>query len=180
MLLQRLLPAPKPIPSSQAGHLPQSQSQSQQEEEEEIEDLFSDSLSLLFPDDVRNQHGLPGSRLVYRSPAYGDIDLLLADPTQQDDRLLFAHYLWNAALVLADLIETDADCVRGGCGGGRCVGGERGGCEGGGGGGGGGRWRVQGKRVVEIGAGMAMLLSIPFFCFPCNVRYIRAKQSFSR
>lgn len=115
MLLQRLLPPPKlPRPRlapqayiSSSTHIPDAPSDPapEPEEQEEIEDVFSDSLSLLFPDEIRNQHGLPGSRIIYRSPRHGDIDLLLADPTAQDDRLLFAHYLWNAALVLADLIE---------------------------------------------------------------------------
>ncbi|KAI9747641.1 MAG: hypothetical protein M1815_004012, partial [Lichina confinis] len=133
MLLSRLLAAPQPrqqrdkkdpplltaAPSTSPEDDSQREKYPQREEEEEeaIEDVFSDALSLLFPDDVRNQHGLPGSRIVYRSPCYGEIDLLLADPTEQDDRLLFAHYLWDANILLTDLIERDccvADEARGG------------------------------------------------------------------
>ena len=201
MLLERLLAAPRARQQrDEASHVddtgPAPPVRAGQEDErgrEAIEDVFSDALSLLFPDDVRNQHGLPGSRIVYRSPRHGEIELLLADPTEQDDRLLFAHYLWNASIVLTDLIERDGADGAGTRGDPR--GGGRRGTDGGTRGRGretthlpglvpvGGardasgpvvtdglagsdrrrRWDVRGKKVLELGAGTDMLLVRAFF-----------------
>ncbi len=266
MLLNRILP-PRRRPRPQPGH-PQSQESHQKksfyeevggtggerneendskdeevEEEESIEDIFSTTLSLLFPDDVRNQHGNPGSRIVYRCSSafssflsrgswsthlskrdhlasqalnsgsgiesenlesgtddgvnggnggYGnaeekeeerekEIELELADPGGEDDRLLFAHYLWNAAILLAVFIEEDAIHRR------RV---EQRGIEGSGRRGDEehehneeygsrrkeedglrrekGRWSVAGERILELGAGMSSLLSFVSLSVPSS------------
>ena len=97
-----------------------------------VEDIFSSSLNLIAPDGSRNSHGEPGSDIIYRSRRFGEISLGLANPTNQSDRFLMAHYLWNASLQLAELISgfnianTRAAAVP---------------------------WEVSGKRVLELGAG---------------------------
>ena len=113
------------------------------------EDIFSSALSSLFTDDTQSSHGLPGGSLTYTSPAFGDITLQIpAHPDVEEGRKLFAHYLWNASLVAAEGIEragvgetvTVAE---------NCMGNS-------------GRvalwspnwWNMQGKRVLELGAGM--------------------------
>ena len=68
------------------------------------EDILSHGLPLLFPDEARNQHGDPGSRVIYASKAFGDMMLELADPVGEQERRLFAHYVWNAGVMLAELI----------------------------------------------------------------------------
>jgi len=98
------------------------------------EDIFSTAIGLIFTDDLRNQHGDPGAVIIYRSKAYGDLELRLSDPNSEDGRKLFAHYLWNAGVLMAELI-----------GGGTVDGGAM---EGRGGG-----WSVGGERVLELGAG---------------------------
>ena len=69
------------------------------------EDIFSSSLGTIFPDDTQNSHGDPGATVIYKSARFGDIKLSVADPSQEDDRRLFAHYLWNAGVLLAELIS---------------------------------------------------------------------------
>ena len=93
------------------------------------EDIFSSSLHLLFPNDLNNQHGEPGTSLIYTSPRFGDIELRLADPKGEENRLLFSHYLWNAGVLVAEFLG------------------------GGGGDGWGEGWSVKGERVLELGAG---------------------------
>lgn len=69
-------------------------------------DIFSSSLATLFPDDVQNFHGVPGSHVIYRSPCFGDITLHIpAHPDVEEGRNLFAHYLWNAGVTMAEGIE---------------------------------------------------------------------------
>lgn len=96
------------------------------------EDIFSSGIAALFQDPTLNQHGTPGSRIIYRSPRYGDIDLRLADPDPGPDRWLFAHYLWNAGLILAALVEEEEEGPER----------DRGG------------WAVAREKVVELGAGL--------------------------
>lgn len=83
----------------------------QASEELEPEDIFAEAASL-FPDDTRNAHGDPGSVIVYSS-RYGDLRLTVADPGREDDRKLFAHYLWNASIYCADMIEKKQWDVKG-------------------------------------------------------------------
>ena len=69
----------------------------------EPEDIFSDAASL-FPDDTRNAHGDPDATIVYSSK-YGDLRLAVSKPEKEEDRRLFAHYLWNASIYCAAMIE---------------------------------------------------------------------------
>lgn len=84
------------------------------------EDYLSTALGVIFPDDVTNQHGDAEHGLIYESPHLPKpIVIDLADPTAEDDRKLFSHYLWNASLLLAEFIEADSlrvelDVPRGG------------------------------------------------------------------
>lgn len=70
------------------------------------EDIFSSALSTLFTDDTQNSHGIPGQSVIYNSPRYGKIQLGIPQhPDVEEGRKLFAHYLWNAGVVVADAIE---------------------------------------------------------------------------
>lgn len=94
-------------------------------EDEEAEDIFAFAAGLIFTDDLRNFHGDDRSLLVYKSARFGDIELRAADPVQEDDRKLFAQYLWNAGIKMAEMISHES----------------------------GERWCVKDKRVLELGAG---------------------------
>lgn len=73
----------------------------------EPEDIFSSGLNALFTDDTQSSHGVPGGTILYNSPAYGAITIRIPEhPDIDEGRLLFAHYLWNAAVLAASLIET--------------------------------------------------------------------------
>ena len=107
----------------------------------EPEDIFQSSLHALFPDDTQNSHGNPGDHLVYRSPLYGDIIIHVpVHPDLDEKRRLFAHYLWNAGVLVADtierashrghrVIENESEASNSDC------------------------WNVCGERVLELGAG---------------------------
>lgn len=103
----------------------------------EPEDIFSSALGLLFTDDVQNQHGEPGKSVIYKSNRFGDIRLSLVDPKAEDVRL-FAHYLWNAGVQLAELVSGDDQM-----------------------------WCVRGKRVLELGAGEGRWL-MAVTCMHCS------------
>jgi EEF1A N-terminal glycine/lysine methyltransferase len=92
--------------------------------DEEPEDIFAFAPGFLFTDDLRVQHGDPGSVIVYKSRRFGDIELRTTDPEVEDERQLFSHYLWNAGIKMAELIS----------------GGEE-------------KWKVQDEKVLELGAG---------------------------
>lgn len=70
----------------------------------EPEDIFQDSLGLVFTDDLQNQHGDPDTFVRYRSNGYGDLDFEIADPNGETERTKFAHYLWNAGVLMAELV----------------------------------------------------------------------------
>ncbi|KAK3398909.1 hypothetical protein B0T20DRAFT_184391 [Sordaria brevicollis] len=75
-------------------------------ENDDPEDLFAGSLGVIFTDDVTNQHGDASTSLHYTSPHLSKpLRIELSDPTVAEDRSLFSHFLWNASLMLADLIE---------------------------------------------------------------------------
>lgn len=95
----------------------------------EPEDIFASAPGLIFTDDLRNQHGDPGSVIIYKSGRFGNIELRTADPEGEDERQLFSHYLWNAAIKLAELMSW-AGTKRVDT-----------------------RWSVQGEKVLELGAG---------------------------
>jgi EEF1A N-terminal glycine/lysine methyltransferase len=93
--------------------------------DEEPEDIFASAPGLIFTDDLRNQHGDPGSIIIYKSGRFGEIELRTADPEGEDERQLFSHYLWNAGIKLAELISGEGDE----------------------------KWQVDGQTVLELGAG---------------------------
>ncbi|MCJ1440013.1 MAG: hypothetical protein MMC23_000495 [Stictis urceolatum] len=104
------------------------------------EDILSSSLSLLYPTAAQNQHGIPGGTITYTSPPLSPIKLHLSDPPSEESRRLFAHYVWNASLFLAEAISDgswfrqlppDSRCRRE-------------------------DWSVAGQRVLELGAGSAL------------------------
>ncbi|ROW08997.1 hypothetical protein VMCG_02854 [Cytospora schulzeri] len=73
---------------------------------EDPEDFFGSSLGVIFPDDVMNQHGEADHGLMYQSPHLPKpLHISLAAPDGDEDRRLFSHYLWNASLLLAELVE---------------------------------------------------------------------------
>jgi len=92
-----------------------------------IEDIFSCALGLIFTDDLQNQHGNPGSTVIYKSKRFGDIELQLTDPEGEDSRKLFSQYLWNASVQVAEFISAEDGQDD--------------------------RWNVEGERVLELGAG---------------------------
>jgi EEF1A N-terminal glycine/lysine methyltransferase len=107
----------------------------------EPEDIFQSSLATLFTDDIQNSHGSPGGTLMYESPYYGEIKIHLPKhPDLNAERQLFAHYLWNAGILVADFIEQASHCVEKGIEHASTKFGQ-------------GFWNVRGERVLELGAG---------------------------
>lgn len=123
-------------------------------DDEDAEDLFSSVLPHLFPDDAPSFHGDPGRHLLYASPRYGELDIMVpAYPSASEKRTeevaagmaradggtnevdegrkLFAHFLWSAAMVVAEGVE-DAEALPTRDD---------------------GMWKVTGERVLELGAG---------------------------
>lgn len=73
---------------------------------DEPEDFLADALGVVFPDDTTNVHGDHQHGLLYTSPHLPHpLDISLADPAGEDHRQLMSHYLWNASLQLAEMIE---------------------------------------------------------------------------
>lgn len=70
----------------------------------DAEDYFQSSLGIVFTDDLQNQHGDPETYVTYRSNGYGDLNLEIADPQGETERTKFAHYLWNAGVLMAELV----------------------------------------------------------------------------
>jgi len=100
--------------------------------DQEPEDIYSNAVGLFLPDNVRTFHGDPGSYVTYVSKRFGDIKLSLVDPTNQDERVLFAHHIWNSGIQMAEFISEASDRTES----------ERD-----------GRWDVTGETVLEVGAG---------------------------
>ncbi|CAI6084709.1 unnamed protein product [Clonostachys chloroleuca] len=110
------------------------------------EDFLSESLGVVFPDDVTNQHGDPDSWLVYTSPHLPKpLQLRLCQPGDDTERRLFSHFLWNSSLLLAELVERDSYLRS-----------EEGATVEGGEAGSVGLFDVRGRRTVELGAGTAL------------------------
>ncbi|KAJ0416756.1 hypothetical protein BJY00DRAFT_218173 [Aspergillus carlsbadensis] len=141
--------ADQPFPSDPSIPTPDSNADAEDVDDESAEDLFSSSLSTMFPDDAPQFHGDPGQRLLYSSPRYGDITIMVPSyPGQLEDRdqestggadvnevdgarKLFAHILWSAGMVVADGLERAHDNVAR-------------------------MWKVKGEAVLELGAGAAL------------------------
>ncbi|KAL2849521.1 hypothetical protein BJY01DRAFT_145062 [Aspergillus pseudoustus] len=149
MLHSRLRPLPRRLPDHPASSDPSADSTPHEDDvdDESAEDLFSSSLSSLFPDDAPQFHGDPGQHLLYSS-RYGDITIMVPSyPCQlekvsqetemgaandvDEARKLFAHILWSAGMVVADGFERAHDS-------------------------GAGMWKVKGETVLELGAGAAL------------------------
>lgn len=136
-------------------------------------DIFASALGTLFPDETRNQHGDPGATVIYTPSAASclhgkEIKLSVPEPEKDEERRLFAHYLWNAGVWLAEgVAENDAEVASGdGGGGGGRVSDEKSDVR--------GRWHgwgVKGQKVLELGAGAHEL----YFIVVC--KYIITNQS---
>jgi EEF1A N-terminal glycine/lysine methyltransferase len=69
------------------------------------EDIFSSSLGSIFTDDLQNQHGTdPRTTIIYKSRKYGNFEFRTADVNGEDQRRKYAHYLWNAGILMAELV----------------------------------------------------------------------------
>ncbi|KAL4923677.1 putative nicotinamide N-methyltransferase [Aspergillus undulatus] len=164
----RLRPLPRrvtvPAPSTAQSTAPPpvftSDNYPPDEDEEDAEDVFTSFLPHLFPDDAPQFHGDPGQHLLYSSPRYGELDIMVPSyPSQsasgerskevaeglprsdgqknevEEGRKLFAHFLWSAAMVVAEGLEM-ADSG---------IGGDEAHI-----------WKVQGEKVLELGAGAGL------------------------
>lgn len=69
-----------------------------------FEDIFSTALNLISPDNIPNSHGDPGNFVTYHSERFGAITLRLAQPQNEQERKMFGQYLWNASILLAEMI----------------------------------------------------------------------------
>jgi hypothetical protein len=69
------------------------------------EDYFASSLGTLFTDDCSNQHGDgPDTVILYKSQRFGELELAVAEPSGEVERRKFAHYLWNAGVLMGELV----------------------------------------------------------------------------
>lgn len=70
----------------------------------EPEDIFASATDQLFPDTFRTYHGDGNSQVRYTSKAFGPIRLNITDPTDEQERTKFAHAVWNASILLCEMI----------------------------------------------------------------------------
>jgi hypothetical protein len=156
MLHSRLRPLPRRNPVTVSAPAPDFKEDHDNEIDEDPEDLFGAFLPHLFPDDAPAFHGDPGQHLLYSSPQYGELEIMVPSyPAQsknrseevaaglekdangvnhvEEGRKLFAHFLWSAAMVVAEGVE-DAERSDAGCEA-RDI------------------WRVKDESVLELGAG---------------------------
>lgn len=117
------------------------------------EDIFGSSLGGVFTDDLQNQHGDDvDTVIVYKSAVHGNLEFRTADINGEEERRKMAHYLWNAGVLMAELVggrppegepaRIDVFGNEGWKDGAWWVGaGEE------------EKWRVKGESVVELGAG---------------------------
>ncbi|KAJ4304806.1 hypothetical protein N0V90_000334 [Kalmusia sp. IMI 367209] len=71
------------------------------------EDIFESSLGGVFVNDLQNQHGDdPNTVIVYRpsNKQYKELEFRTADVNGEEQRRKFAHYLWNAGILVAELV----------------------------------------------------------------------------
>ena len=112
------------------------------------EDIFGSSLGGVFTDDLQNQHGDDvDTVIVYKNAVHGALEFRTADINGEEERRKMAHYLWNAGVLMAELVGGRRAAGQGAPGdalgdGGWWVGGAEEGL-----------WSVKGERVVELGAG---------------------------
>ncbi|RAL00650.1 putative nicotinamide N-methyltransferase [Aspergillus ibericus CBS 121593] len=159
MLHARLRPLPRrhPFPLSSSPSAPRPDfvdPEGDADPDEDSEDLFAAFLPHLFPDDAPSFHGDPGQHLLYSSPRYGDLEIMVPSYPDQSERRsdnpvnqveegrkLFAHFLWSAGMVVAEGVEK-ADMLEssGQLSGTDDV----------------AMWRVKGENVLELGAGAGL------------------------
>lgn len=171
MLHSRLQPLPRRHPAL-ATPTPNFQDEDQ-ELEESPEDVFGAFLPHLFPEDCPSFHGDPGQHLLYSSPRYGDLQIMVpsypaqssestevaAGPEHNNDgvskveegRKLFAHLLWSAAMVVAEGVEIADSPLEEFETTTQTQAREI--------------WNVKGESVLELGAGKPSLLPTFFFCW---------------
>jgi nicotinamide N-methyltransferase len=71
----------------------------------EPEDIFGSSLGGIFTDDLQNSYGDDQDTIiVYKSEKFGDLEFRTADVKGEEQRRKFAHYLWNAGILVAELV----------------------------------------------------------------------------
>jgi hypothetical protein len=69
------------------------------------EDIFGSTLGSIFTDDLQNQHGDdPDTTIVYNNSHHGELELRTADVNGEEQRRKFAHYLWNAGVLMGELV----------------------------------------------------------------------------
>jgi hypothetical protein len=69
------------------------------------EDIFGSSLGGVFTDDLQNQHGDdPNTVIVYKNARHGNLEFRTADINGEEQRQKMAHYLWNAGVLMAELV----------------------------------------------------------------------------
>lgn len=69
------------------------------------EDIFGSSLGGVFTDDLQNQHGDdPDTVIVYKNARHGNLEFRTADINGEEERRKMAHYLWNAGVLMAELV----------------------------------------------------------------------------
>jgi hypothetical protein len=69
------------------------------------EDIFESSLGGIFTDDLQNQHGIdPDTTIVYKNARYAELEFRTADVNGEEQRRKFAHYLWNAGVLMGELV----------------------------------------------------------------------------
>lgn len=144
MLHSRLRPLPRqPQPSFDEPSTP----------DESPEDLFTSFLPHLFPDDAPPFHGDPGQRLVYASPRYGELDIMVpAYPSQSEKRSeeIAAGLVKRARTAASTRSTRGGSCLRIFCGARLWLlrrGVEKAAAEDS------DMWSVRGERVLELGAG---------------------------
>lgn len=115
------------------------------------EDIFDSTRGSIFTDDLQNQHGDdPDTTIVYKNARYGELELRAADVNGEEQRRKFAHYLWNAGVLMGELVggratepaDEDADEDEGWKDGEWWASAEEE-----------EKWGVRGERVLELGAG---------------------------
>ena len=69
------------------------------------EDIFGSSLGGVFTDDLQNQHGDDSDTIiVYKNARHGNLEFRTADINGEEERRKMAHYLWNAGVLMAELV----------------------------------------------------------------------------
>lgn len=158
MLQSRLRPVPRRNPPPSNGtSIPDSAETSDFDDNDDPEGLFGCFLPHLFPDDAPSFHGDPGQTLLYSSPLQqNELEIMVPrypgedsgggsgeekgkrTGDTDDERKLFAHLLWSAALLVAEGLGRAATGLGGS---GHVLEKEE------------MRWSVKGENVLELGAG---------------------------